>query len=200
MTEKSYTVAGWLSIALAVLLPLLFALGLAETFVGKHMIGIADPDLTLEDLATVLIGAAIIFVLIMLRKLLIERYRYTKANRLITAAIIWYIVFTIGSFAMIFFADTTWPAPDMTSLIALFTFWIISMTSAGVIEIFLGLRLLQIKERKNELVKVFAYVTLVMGVLELTVVLSPLALILMPVWCVTAAMLFLREKDEEQIL
>lgn len=42
--------------------------------------------------------------------------------------------------------------------------------------------------------------TLIMGVLELTVVLSPLALVLMPVWCVTAAMVFFREKDEEQIL
>ena len=74
------------------------------------------------------------------------------------------------------------------------------MTSAGIIDIFLGLRLLQIKERKNELIRVFAYLTLVMGILELTVVLSPVALLLMPVWCVMAAMVFFREKDEEQIL
>lgn len=200
MTEKSYTIAGWLSIALAVFLPLMFALGLAETFIGKHMMGIDDPGLSLEDLSTVLIAAVIILVLLMLRKLLNERYSYSRADRPITAAIIWYIVFTIASFGMMFFADTTWPAPDTTSLIALIIFWIISMTSSGVIGIFLGLRLLQVKERKNELIKVFAYVTLVMGVFELTVVLSPFALVLMPVWCVTAAMLFLRERDEEKIL
>ena len=200
MTEKSYTIAGWLSIALAVFLPLMFAFGLAETFIGKHMMGIDDPGLSLEDLSTVLIAAVIIFVLMMLKKLLNSRYEYSRADRSINAAIIWYIVFTIASFGMIFFADTTWPAPDMRSLIALIAFWTISMTSAGVVEIFLGLRLLQIKERKNELIRVFAYVTLVMGVLELTVVLSPLALVLMPVWCVTAAMVFFREKDEEQIL
>ncbi len=200
MTEKSYTIAGWLSIALAVFLPLLFAVGLAENFIGKHMMGIADSGFGFEKLATAVIAAVIIFILLMLRKLLNERYRFTKANRVITFAIIWYIVFTLGSFVMIFFADTTWPAPDTTSLIALITFWIVSMTSLGIIEIFLGLRLLRIKEKKNELIKVFAFVTLGTGVLELTVVLSPLALVLMPVWCVTAAMLFLREKDEEQIL
>ena len=200
MTEKSYMVAGWLAIALAVFLPLLFAFGVAESMVGKHMIEIGDSDLGLEDLATVLLAAIIVFVLLMLRKLLNERYNYDKTNRIITATIIWYIVFTLGSFVLKLFDDTTWPAPDMRSLTALIIFWIISMTSAGVIEIFLGLRLLQIKERKNELIKVFAYVTLIMGVLELTVVLSPLALILMPVWCVTAAMVFFREKDEEQIL
>ena len=200
MMKKSYTIAGWLSIALAVFLPLLFAFGLAETFVGKHMMGIVDPGLSLEDLSTVLIAAVLIFVLLMLRKLLNNRYGYSMADRPITASIVWYIVFTIASFGMTFFADTTFPAPDMRSIIALIIFWIISMTSAGVIEIFLGLRLLQIKERKNELIRVFAYVTLVMGVLELTVILSPLALVLMPVWCVTAAMVFFREKDEEQIL
>lgn len=200
MTDKSYTVAGWLSIALAVFLPLMFAFGLAETFIGKHMMGLDDPGLSLEDLSTVLIAAVIIFVLLMLRKLLNARYGYSRADRPITALIVWYIVFTIASFGMMFFADTKWPLPDMRFLIPLIIFWIISMTSTGVIEIFLGLRLLQIKERKNELIKVFAYLTLVMGVLELTVVLSPLALILMPVWCVTAAMVFFREKDEEQIL
>jgi hypothetical protein len=200
MTDKSYTVAGWLSIALAVFLPLLFAFGLAETFVGKHMMGIDDPGLSLEDLSTVLIAAVIIFVLLMLRRLLKDQYGYSKADGPITSSIVWYIVFTIASFGMIFFTDTTWPAPDQQSIIALIIFWIVSMTSAGVIEIFIGIRLLQMKERRNELMKVFAYVTLIMGVLELTVVLSPLALVLMPVWCVTAAMVFLREKDEEQIL
>lgn len=200
MTDKSYTIAGWFSIALAVFLPLLFAFGLAEAFVGKHMLGFDDPGITIEDFVTVAIAAVLIFILMMLRKLLVERYRYTRANKLITASVVWYILFTIGSFVMILFADTTWPAPDTTSLYSLFIFWIIAMTSAGVIEIFLGLRLLQITEKKNELMKVFAWVTLIMGVLELTVVLSPLALVLMPVWCVTAAMVFLREKDEEQIL
>ena len=147
-----------------------------------------------------MIAAIIVFVLLMLRKLLNERYNYDRTNRIITAAIIWYIVFTLGSFVMIIFADTSWPAPDFRSITALLIFFILSMTSAGIIDIFLGLRLLQIKKRKNELIKVFAYVTLVMGILELTVVLSPTALLLMPVWCVTAAMLFLREKEEEQIL
>ena len=200
MTDRSYMVVGWLSIALAIFLPLLFALGLAENFIGKHMMGIDDPGLTLSDLVTVLIAAVIIFVLLMLRKLLNERYRYSGANRLITASIIWYIVFTIGSFVMMLFTDTTWPAPDQTSLYALFIFWILSMTTAGIIELFLGIRLLQVKERKNELMRAFAYITAAMGVLEITVVLSPIALVLMPVWCVMAAMLFLREKDEEQIL
>ena len=200
MTEKSYMVAGWLAIALAVFLPLLFAFGVAESMVGKHMIEIGDSDLGLEDLATVLLAAIIVFVLLMLRKLLNERYNYDRTNLIITAAIIWYIVFTLGSFLMIFFADTTFPAPDFRSMIALLIFFILSMASAGIIDIFLGLRLLQIKKRKNELIKFFAYVTLVMGALELTVVLSPLALLLMPVWCVTAAMVFFREKDEEQIL
>ncbi len=200
MTEKRYTVAGWLSIALAVFLPLLFALGFAESFVGTNIMGIDDPSLDFNDLYTVLIAAVIIFVLMMLRRLLKERYGFTGADKPFLALIIWYIFFTITSFGMILFADTSWPAPDMASLTAFIIFFVVSMTSSGVIMIFLGLRLFKMKERKNELIKVFTYVTLIMGFAQVTVALSPFALILMPVWCVTAAMVFFREKDEEQIL
>jgi len=200
MTEKRYAVAGWLSIALAIFLPLLFAFGFAESFVGTHILGIDDPRLGLEDLSTVLTAAVIIFVLVMLRRLLKERYGYTGADRAIVASIIWYIVFTIASFGMIFFADTSWPAPDTASLTAFIIFFVTSMTSSGIIMVFMGLRLLQMKERKNELMKIFSYVTLIMGIAQLTVALSPFALVLMPVWCVTVAMVFFREKDEEQIL
>ena len=200
MTDKSYAAAAWLSIALAVFLPLLFAFGLAETFVGKHMLGVGDSGHGVKNLITVVIAAVIIFILVILRRLLHRRYSYSRADRALTAAVVWYMLFTVGSFMMSVFADNTWPAPSETTLYAMIVFWVLAVTSVGIIEIFLGLRLLQITEEKNELMKVFAIVTLVMGVLEVTVVLSPVALILMPVWCVTAAMVFLREKDEEKIL
>jgi hypothetical protein len=200
MSERSYSIAGWLSIALAVFLPLLFALGLAEAFVGKHMLGVGDASLGMKNLVTVVIAAVVIFVLVTLRKLLHRSYSFHKADRFLTAAVVWYMLFTVGSVLMIFFADTSWPAPSESSLYAMLIFWIVAMVSAGIIELFLGLRLLQLKERMNEPMKVLAVVTLIMGALEITVVLSPLAFVIMPVWCVAAAMVFLREKDEEKIL
>ena len=200
MTDKRYIAAGWLAIALAVFLPLLLALGFGQSFVGSHMMGVGEPELGLHTLFTLAIAAVIIFILFTLRRLLNERYSYLRADKVITAAVVWYMLFTVGAILMMFFADTTWPAPDERSLYAVLAFLILSMTSAGVIEIFLGLRLLRIGEKQNQLMKALAIVTLVKGALSLTVVLSPLTLVLTPVWCVTAAMVFLREKDEEQIL
>jgi hypothetical protein len=200
MTDRRYAVAGWLSIAMAVFLPLLFAFGLAEAFIGKHMLGVGDSRLGLHHLVTAILAAAIVFILLTLRGLLNRSYSFTRADRPLMAAAVWYILFTIGSFFTIMFADTTWPAPSESSVYAMLIFWVVSMTSAGIIDIFLGLRLLQMKERMNEPMKVFSVITLVSGILELTVVLSPLALVMMPVWCVTGAMVFLRERDEEKIL
>jgi hypothetical protein len=200
MTDKRYIAAGWLAIALAVFLPLLLALGFGQSFVGSHMMGVGEPELGIHTLVTVAIAAVIIFNLLTLKKLLKDRYSFMRADRIILIAVIWFVVFTIGSMLMMFFADTTWPAPDEQSLYAIIAFFILSMTSAGVIYIFLGLRLLRIGEKQNQLMKVFAMVTLIMGILDLTVVLSPLTLVLTPVWCVTAAMVFLREKDEAHIL
>jgi hypothetical protein len=164
------------------------------------MLGVGEGSLGLKNMVTVLIAAVVIFILVTLRRLLHRNYSFHKADRFLTAAVVWYMLFTVGSFLMIFFADTTWPAPSESSLYAMLIFWIAAMVSAGIIELFLGLRLLQLKERMNEPMKVLAIVTLIMGALEITVILSPLALVIMPVWCVAAAMVFLREKDEEKIL
>ena len=66
----------------------------------------------------------------------------------------------------------------------------------GIIDLLIGVRLLQAKQGFSELMRVFAIISLIAGVLEMSVILSPLALILVPVVYILLGLILLREKEE----
>jgi hypothetical protein len=71
------------------------------------------------------------------------------------------------------------------------------MITAGIIDILIAVKLLQIRQKLNEMIRAFTYITLVSGLAELSVVLSPLALLLLPVSCVILGIIFLRKEEVE---
>jgi hypothetical protein len=73
--------------------------------------------------------------------------------------------------------------------------------AAGVVQILISVKLLIAKKSLNDFFKAFAYVTMATGILEVSVILAPLAvLVFLPVWCVMLGMIFLREKEEAQFV
>jgi len=74
------------------------------------------------------------------------------------------------------------------------------MVIAGVVDILIAVKILKVKDMFNDLVRAFGYVTMAAGILEATIILSPLALILAPVSCVILAMIFLREKENVEFV
>ena len=60
--------------------------------------------------------------------------------------------------------------------------------------------LLKIKENFGEFIRAFAYVTLVAGICEISVILSPISLVLIPVTGVVLSLIFFRDKQEVEFV
>ena len=200
MSNNRYTLPGWLAISLAVLFPLNVVFGIVQSILGKKLLGIEGPMVGPSDLLSVLFTFLVIYVLYMFRRLLNEHYDFYSANIVIWAAIVWHVVFAIAGLVMKLLAVQLGPDFGMPTLIGFITLFVVAMTTGGLIDILLAVKLLRLKEKMNDPMKVFTYVTLAAGIVEVTVILSPLAMILFPIWCVTLGIVFLREKNTEQFL
>jgi hypothetical protein len=89
---------------------------------------------------------------------------------------------------------------DLTAILIQAPVIVFNLLSIGVIDLFIGLRLLSQQEKLGERFTAFAYITLIAAICELTLILAPIALILVPVWCVILGMIFLREKEEAEFI
>ncbi len=199
MRDNRYKAPGWLAISLAVLFPLNIVFGIVQSIIGKKVFGVEGPMVGPSDLLSLLFTFLVIYVLYMFRRLLNERYNFHGANVVIWAAICWHVVFAIGSLMLTLLAIHMGPHAEIPTIIAFAVLFILAMTTGGLIDIMLAVKLLRMKEM-NDPMKVFTYVTLATGIVEVTVILAPLALILFPVWCVTMGIIFLRENGDEQFI
>jgi len=69
------------------------------------------------------------------------------------------------------------------------------MVTIGIVDILIAVKLLKIKETFSEYIRGFAYISMAAGICEVTVLLSPLALILIPVSAIVLALIFLRDQE-----
>ncbi|MBU8933310.1 MAG: hypothetical protein KOO62_04815 [candidate division Zixibacteria bacterium] len=200
MNKNRYTLAGWLSMSMAAILPLSIVLGIIESIIGKKVLGWDGPIFGFSDVLSLIFVALAVYTIYMFRKLLKERYEFHAANTILIVAIIWQALFAIVGFTLELSLFLLWPVAEIPALIVMLLFFITAMTTGGVIDILLASKLLQLKDKMSDLMKAFAWVTMISGVLQVTVILSPFALILVPVWCVMLGMIFLREKEEVEYL
>jgi len=133
----------------------------------------------------------------MFRRFLNERHNYHGVDTLILLAICWGIVFQISSLALRIWVITIWPVSETALNIVYLTFFAVSMIVAGIIDILIAVKLLQIRQSVNELVRAFTYITLASGLAEVSVVLAPIALFLVPVSCVILGLIFFKKEEVE---
>ncbi|UCD17138.1 MAG: hypothetical protein JSV44_11910 [Candidatus Zixiibacteriota bacterium] len=200
MVNNRYSLAGWLAIAQAAIFPLAFVLSIIQGIIGISMFGYHGPIFGPGDLLFILFTVLSVYVLIMFRHLLNDRYSFHEIDILITIAILWNILFQFGSLAIRGTMIVLAPRPEILVTVLNVAFMSIAMLTAGIIDILIAIKLLNIKDRLNDLIKAFAYITLAAGILEASVILSPLALILIPVSCAILGMIFLREKEEVEFV
>jgi hypothetical protein len=197
MEENRYSLAGWLAIAQAVIFPLAFIISIAQGVIGIKAFGYRGPMFGPSDILFLAVTGMSVYTLIMFRKLLNERYNYRDIDTLILLAICWGIVYQIGSIVLRIWLVMIWPVSEIAMTIISLTFFAIGMISVGIIDILIAVRLLQIKQTVNELIRAFTYVTMAAGLSEVSVVLSPISLLLAPVSFVILAMIFLRREEVE---
>ncbi len=75
-----------------------------------------------------------------------------------------------------------------------------AMITAGIINILLSAKLLTIKESLSSMLRGYAYLVMVCGVLQATVLLSPFALLMAPVINIITGLIFLKGHDEVEFV
>jgi drug/metabolite transporter (DMT)-like permease len=200
MPDNRYSLAGGLAIAQAILFPLAFGMSIVQDLIGKAAFKFEGPTVGPSDLLFIIFTVIGVYVLIMFRKLLNERYNYHGIDTLIIISIWWSILFQISNLIMKAYAVLIGLEPRLILALIYLSFFIIAMLTIGIVDILIAVRLLKIKDKLNDLLRAFAYITIIAGILEASIVLSPLALILVPVTCVILGMIFLREKEEVEFV
>ena len=200
MEENRYTLAGWLSIVTAVVFPLAFIVeGITDMAVQCGNVDIPW-GLGPADALFLLYAALTVYLLKSFKSLMYEYYSFREIGTVINIAIFWCIVFFAGSFILELLLTTVWPQNDIGLPLVLLVFWIIGVAIFGIIDIVLAVIILRHRSRFNTPVRVFAVLTLITGFVEATVILSFLAILLVPATCVAMAFIFLRRTEEVEFV
>jgi hypothetical protein len=197
MEENRYQLAGWLAITQAILFPLAFVISIAQGLIGVAAFGYRGPVFGPADLLFVIFTGLSVYTLTMFRRLLNERFNYHGVNTLILLAICWGVVYQISSLALRIWVVMVWPVSEIVLNIIYITFFAVSMIAAGIIDILIAVKLLQVRQSMTELVRAFTYITLISGLAEISVVLSPVALLLVPVSCIILGVIFFKKEEVE---
>ncbi len=200
MEENRYRLAGWMSIVAALLFPAIFVTGIVQTVIADRALGYSGPTLGPADGLSILFTIIGIYVLIVFRRFLHERYEFHDLDMLITLSIVWSILMQVVGLAIDGLMILAWPVNETAYLVISLGFIGIFMLSIGVIDILIGVRLMQSKREFSELLRVFAIISIVSGILEVAIILSPLALLLVPVNFVILGLILLREKTETEFV
>ncbi|UCE17635.1 MAG: hypothetical protein JSV84_12225 [Gemmatimonadota bacterium] len=195
MSGRKYSVAGWLAIAGAFLFPMAFFIGIIHDIIAKSQFHYHGPNFGPSDMLFILFTGISAYTLSVFRDLLNERYNTHELDMVINIAIGWIIVFQVFSLCLKGIFMTLWPVSKESMTITYLCFMAVAMVIIGIVDILIAVKLLKVGTGHNELLKAYAYINLVAGALEVSVFLSPLAIILVPVSSVTLGMILLREKE-----
>lgn len=220
--ENRYRAAGWVSAVLAVALlvsagggAMVMLVGMRGAHASHALLGFGLPLLVFN----LLLFGLFTFVMLGLRRLLRERFDYRGADGLITVLIVLSLVYTTvgvglgggmaamlgarGSTAIVMegVPSTPPPLPLIGRGLPVWTFMGMSVVNllfslaAGVVLIVLGLRLRKVQEQPAAPLRYFSLLTLIMGVMAISIVAGPIAAMLVPVWLGLLALLFFRSEE-----
>ncbi len=202
--DNPYSLAGWLSISIAVLFPLGMFLG----FIQNAMLGMRYdfPPLGIADVVMVLCTVLAIYVFLRFRSYLHEYYQYKGLDGLIFATIIWsilYELFFLMTKTLIMLGVVYVPHGREAMLGFFFGFIIIMagfMITIGIIDLNIAIRLLRMKESLGDMMKIFAYVTLIAGICELSLIFVPFSLLLYPISAVVLGLALIKGHEDVEFV
>lgn len=198
-TSNRYLLAGWMSIIAAVLFPLQFIVGIVQGIIGARAFHIKGPIVGPADFLGLISTALAVYVIIMFRQLLHERFRYHGVDLLITISIWWLIGFQVLGLMLKTMLLLT-NLPELMQIVMMLGLFSVAMVTVGIVDIMIAVRLLKLREQMSDLLAAYVYLTLAAGILEVTILLSPLALILVPITSIILGVVFLREKEEAEFV
>ena len=192
--DSRFKIAGWLSICLGILeIPLFIS----------SLVFRSDPFLKPLFLFLFLIFTPLIFfrwigtvyVLIQFRRLLNERYDFFKADVIITLQIIISIIIGVKDILMAYI-EALFPLSDVAGTLGL-VLYIFSLLVGGAIGIFLGARLLAIREDSYGSLRTWAIITIIASSCFVSIILTPIGLALYLLNGIILGVIFLKAAEAE---
>ena len=92
------------------------------------------------------------------------------------------------------------PLDELAMSLIMLSFVVIMMLSGGTIDILIAVKLMKIKDSASDVLRVYIYLTLATGIMMVSLILSPLALLLAPVSSVLLAIIFFKEKEQVEFV
>ena len=204
MQNKDYLLPGIAALVLAVIFPLYWF--------NEIWFGSADrtdallaniTSLNLSDAVFLAIGLLSIYVSLSLRNILNEQLNFKKIDLLLMLLISVHVIFlaTLGLdvAAAVLSEQTVLQYQDTFIGIGL-TAAVASMVLFGLLDILIGAVLLKNSENLPTLLKIFALVTLIQGVLEISAIMSFASLLSFPVSLIILAVYFLRKPESLEVV
>jgi hypothetical protein len=186
MDSKRYNLAGWLAILYAILLvpQILFGLIVEWTASGHPA---AETPVMLLNMAGF---ALVIYVLVMFRHLLNERFDFHEVD-----VLIWILIWANVLFVALGLVGIIPAIEDPLKIIVLALF-----VPYSIITAVFGFKLLRLKDDLFGLLKPYAYTTMALGILGATILLMPIALFVQIAALIIQGMIFLRAKEQTEFV
>jgi len=201
MNQNNYSTAGWLSIAQAVLFPTAMIVGFIQGIIGVKVFEYTGPTVGPSDFMTILATGFAVYTLIKFKELLHEKYEFREVDLFITIAIWWGILFQIGSLALRGALLVAWPVSYELSVVLQGGFMVSMLIIAGIIDIIIGIKILKLGDLLSSLMKAYAILALVAGVMEISIILMPLVvLVMVPASAIVLGLIFFKAGEQVEFV
>jgi hypothetical protein len=175
-------------------------MGILEAVVAGGVFHVKKPFIGPSDMMMIGFTAIGVYTMLMFRRLLHERYEYHELDLLIIISIWWAIMFQAIGFVLNVLAMIYWPVDVIVMAVTMAVFFTGTMVTIGIVDIMIAIRLLKGTVAFSDNIRYLAYVTMVAGICEVTVFLSPLMFFLIPVSAIFLAMVFFRDRQEVEFV
>lgn len=196
MKNNDYLIPGIAAIAVAILSPLYWLMELSSisTYFSES---IAVKELGVSNVLFLAVGLLSIVVYSGLMKLLHDHFNNKKLDIALIGMMVWCVVFYGGTFLLDLLS--AYYGGELSTVFIQWL-WIGGLIVFGVLDILIAVLILKDSQDLSGLLKSFAIVNLVMGVLELSVIFSLIAIFIFPVVFVILAVGFLRKPEMVEIV
>lgn len=198
MSDNPYFYPGLAAIALAIVFPLYWFLEIgAGTGGSLPDIDMIANGLSPLDYMFLLVGGLNVYFYLSIRNVLYEHFHFKKIHTVLAIMVGICGFFYLGTFILDVLATAI--GRDVASFgIAIVT--VISIISFGVLDILMGFTLFRDGEEMSGLIRGFGLVSLIQGVMEVTIVFSGLALFVFPMSALIMAVYFLRKPEMVEVV
>jgi len=202
MQENRYALAGWIAIANAGLIPLAIVVGILYSVVTAKLMGFYGASFGPGDLIGIVTTLFSVYILLKFRDLIRERYNFHEIDGLILASIIWLVLSQIGALGLkgLQFLVGSGRDEEIFMAIIAVSFLAVSMVVVGIIDIMIAVKLMKIKDQVSDPLKFFIYLTLVAGILEVSIIFSLFSLLLLPIVFITYGVIFFRDHQQVEFV